>query len=127
MRAFEKILQLLSALTGIACLVVTGQATAQTLSTLRTFTGAADGGRPIYGGLLLSSNRLYGTAAHGGDSDLGTVFAVNVDGTGFTLQSSTNLDSPVWTTNVAAPLVVNGQYTLTNPISGTQKYFRLSQ
>src|SRR5262249_11982646 len=64
--------------------MLAGQLEAQTFSTLYNFTGGTDGGRPIYGGLLLSSNRLYGTAAHGGDSDLGTVFAVNVDGTGFT-------------------------------------------
>jgi alpha-tubulin suppressor-like RCC1 family protein len=45
---------------------------------------------------------------------------------GFNLQSTTNLISPVWTTNLSAPVVVNGQYTLTNPIAGTQ-FFRLSQ
>jgi hypothetical protein len=49
------------------------------------------------------------------------------DYTGYTLQSTTNLSSPVWTTNSAAPVVVNGQNVVTNPISGTQQYFRLSQ
>ena len=47
--------------------------------------------------------------------------------TGFTLQSTTNLASTVWSTNLPAPAVVNGQYTVTNPISGTQQFFRLSQ
>jgi hypothetical protein len=47
--------------------------------------------------------------------------------TGFTIQSTTNLTSPVWTTNLPAPVVVNGEYTVTNPISGTQQFFRLSQ
>jgi len=47
--------------------------------------------------------------------------------TGLTLQSATNLGSAVWTTNSPAPLVVNGQNTVTNPISGTQQFFRLSQ
>jgi hypothetical protein len=47
--------------------------------------------------------------------------------TGFTLQSTTNLVSPVWTSNSLAPVVVNGQNTVTNPISGTQQFFRLSQ
>jgi len=47
---------------------------------------------------------------------------------GFTLQSTTNHpSSAIWTTNLPAPVVVNGQYTLTNPISGTQQFFRLSQ
>jgi beta-glucanase (GH16 family) len=48
--------------------------------------------------------------------------------TGFTLQSTTNLgSSAVWSTNSPAPVVVNGQNTVTNPISDTQMFFRLSQ
>lgn len=46
---------------------------------------------------------------------------------GFTLQSTTNLSLPVWTTNFSAPIVINGQNTVTTPISGTQQFFRLSQ
>jgi hypothetical protein len=49
------------------------------------------------------------------------------DYTGYTLQSTTNLGSPVWTTNSPTPVVVNGQNTVTNPISGTQEFYRLSQ
>jgi hypothetical protein len=43
------------------------------------------------------------------------------------LQSTTNVFSPVWTTNLPAPVTVNGLNTVTNPISGTQQFFRLSQ
>src|SRR5258707_3777008 len=50
---------------------------------LLTFTGIGDGANPS-GGLILSGNTLYGTTAHGGSSGAGTVFAVNIDGTGFT-------------------------------------------
>jgi hypothetical protein len=47
---------------------------------------------------------------------------------GFTLQSTTNLVSPVvWTTNSPAPVVINGQTTVTNLISGGQKFYRLRQ
>jgi hypothetical protein len=47
---------------------------------------------------------------------------------GFTLQFTTNLgSSAVWTTNSPAPVVVNGQNTVTNPISGAQQFYRLSQ
>ena len=47
---------------------------------------------------------------------------------GFTLQSTTNLIPPVlWTTNSPPPVVVNGHNTVTNPIAGTQRFFRLSQ
>ena len=35
-------------------------------------------------------------------------------------QSTTNLgSSAIWTTNSLAPVVVNGQYTVTNPVSGS--------
>jgi uncharacterized repeat protein (TIGR03803 family) len=95
--------------------------------------------------LILSGNTLYGTAAYGGSSGNGTVFSLFIppqltivrSGTnvmltwptnyaGFTLEFATNLVSPtVWKTNSTAPVVVNGQNTMTNPISGTQTFFRL--
>jgi len=44
------------------------------------------------------------------------------------LQSATNLVPPVvWSTNSPGPVVVNGQFTVTNPVSGTQQFYRLSQ
>jgi uncharacterized repeat protein (TIGR03803 family) len=43
----------------------------------------SDGGEP-YAGLVLSSNVLYGTSWEAGTNGQGTVFAVNIDGTGFT-------------------------------------------
>jgi AAA ATPase domain len=47
---------------------------------------------------------------------------------GFTLQSTTNLgSSAVWTTNSPAPVVVNGQNKVKNPISGAQQFYRFSQ
>jgi hypothetical protein len=50
------------------------------------------------------------------------------DYTGFTLQSTTNLGSPaVWSTNSPAPVVIGGQNTVTNPITGAQKFYRLVQ
>jgi hypothetical protein len=48
----------------------------------------------------------------------------NVTGT---LQFTTNLVSPAaWNTNLPSPVVVNGQNAVTNPISGSQQFFRLS-
>jgi hypothetical protein len=47
---------------------------------------------------------------------------------GFILQSTANLVSPVvWVTNSPPPIVVNGQTTVTNPASETQKFYRLIQ
>jgi hypothetical protein len=49
------------------------------------------------------------------------------DYTGFTLRSTTNLGTPVWTTNSPAPTVIAGQNTVTNPITGAQRFYRLVQ
>jgi uncharacterized repeat protein (TIGR03803 family) len=120
---------------------------------LHSFTGGSGDGAGPYGGLILSGNTLYGTTYSGGSSGNGTVFSLTLgsvsappplltiisSGTnvvltwptaaaGFTLQSTTNLVSPaIWSTVSPAPVVVNGQNTVTNPISGTRKFFRLSQ
>jgi uncharacterized repeat protein (TIGR03803 family) len=99
--------------------------------------------------LILSGNNLYGAGSGGGASGYGTIFNISLPvtppqlaitpsganviltwpttATGFTLQSTTNLISPVWVTNLSAPLIVNGQNTVTNPSSGTPRFFRLSQ
>ena len=125
-------------------------------TTLYSFTASPDNtngdGAAIYAGLLLSGSALYGTALNGGSSGNGTVFSLsfapqltimpagatvvltwptNVAGftyAGFMLQSTTNLVSPsVWTTVFPGPVIVNGQNAVTNPISGTHKFYRLSQ
>ncbi len=120
-------------------------------TTLHDFSGGSDGALPA-GGLILSGNILYGTALNGGTPGSGTVFnlalpppqltiapaGTNVILTwptntlgfpaGFALQSATNLVSPAgWSTVSPSPSVVNGQYAVTNPIPGTQKFYRLSQ
>ena len=108
----------------------------------------SDGGYPV-GGLILSNNTLYGTTHIGGTSGSGTIFSISLpasqpqltilpsgpnviltwptNATGYTLQSTPNLDSPVWTTNSPPPVIVNAQNTVSNPISGTQQFFRLIQ
>jgi hypothetical protein len=46
--------------------------------------------------------------------------------TGYTLESATNLVPPVaWQTNSTAPIVIGGQNVITNPITGSQQFFRL--
>ena len=48
--------------------------------------------------------------------------------TGYTLQAKTNLNpSVIWATVSPAPIIVNGQNAVTNPLSGPQKFYRLSQ
>ena len=105
-----------------------------------------DGASPT--GLVLSGNTLYGAAGNGGLFGSGTIFSISLpptppqltlalsggsvvltwptSATGFSLQSITNLVSlGAWTFISATPVVVNGQNTVTNPISGTQQFYRL--
>jgi uncharacterized repeat protein (TIGR03803 family) len=123
-------------------------------TTLHSFTGLTGGsnndGNSLTGGLALSGNILFGTASLGGSFGSGTLFSISLpvnqprltitaggenvilswptNATGFTLQSTTNLgSSAVWTTNSLAPVVVNWLNTVTNPISGTQQFYRLAQ
>ncbi len=71
-------------------LILAGRVTAQTFTTLHSFTsqygdpaGNTDGAHPE-AGLVLSSNILYGTATSGGIANGGAVFAINANGNGFT-------------------------------------------
>jgi uncharacterized repeat protein (TIGR03803 family) len=117
------------------------------LTTLYSFTGSSDGSGPnavVQG----SDGNFYGTT-------YGTVFRLTIvqdppqltiipsgtnviltwptnfagfDYTGFILQSTTNLVSPAgWSAVSPGPVVINGQSTVTNPISGIRKFYRLSQ
>jgi uncharacterized repeat protein (TIGR03803 family) len=87
-----KNLFILPALIAVLNLIPAGRVTAQTFTTLHSFTATnglaqtnSDGANP-YAGLITNSsgNTLYGTAWAGGQFGKGTVFAVNTDGTGFT-------------------------------------------
>ena len=110
--------------------------------TLYNFTPGSAGGSEAR--FILSGNTLYGTG--------GLVYSLsfrpqltitpsggyviftwptNVAGfdyTGYTLESSTNLVPPaVWTAVSPGPVVIDGQNAVTNLISGTQQFYRLSQ
>jgi uncharacterized repeat protein (TIGR03803 family) len=106
----------------------------------------SDGADP--NSLVLSNNTLYGTTTRGGSGGSGTIFSISLppqltiipsgvppsgiiltwptNAFGFTLQSTTNLDSPaVWVTNSPAPVVIGDQNVVTNPIPGPQQFYRL--
>ncbi len=119
-------------------------------TTLYSFTGRSDGANPVAGSIF-SNHTLYGTAYGGATAGNGTVFSLSLgpvsapqltiissganviltwptNATGFTLQSTTNLVSPaIWTNVSPGPVVLNRQNTVTNPISGTRQFYRLSQ
>jgi uncharacterized repeat protein (TIGR03803 family) len=118
-------------------------------TTLYNFSGGSDGANP-QAALISTANTFYGTTSAGGSGGVGTVFSLSLGpvsppqlaivsagtnviltwtntASAHTLQSATNLVSSVWTTNSPTLVVVNGQLMVTNPISGSQQFFRLSQ
>jgi uncharacterized repeat protein (TIGR03803 family) len=97
-------------------------------------------------GVILSANTLYGAAQCGGTTGWGTVFSLVIqpqlsiapslpyiiltwqtNAAGFTLQSTTNLSLVDWSTVSTTPVIVNGQFTVTNSISSAQQFYQLSQ
>ena len=117
---------------------------------LHDFNADDDGSEPD--ALTLVGDSLYGMARNYGSpeyTDSGTVFRLSFapqltidcsetdvvltwptkvagfDYSGFTLQSATNLASPTWISNSLAPTVISGRYTVTNPASEPQQFFRL--
>src|SRR5450759_4758581 len=117
MKTFIIKLFLLPALIAGLNLIPAGRVTAQTFTTLHSFTllnnsTNSDGARP-YAGLILSGNTLYGTAFQGGSSGNGTVFSVNTNGAGFTnLHSFTAAPGPLYTNSdgafLQAGLILSG-------------------
>jgi uncharacterized repeat protein (TIGR03803 family) len=116
------------------------------LTTLTFFAGS-NGSNP-WGSLLQADDgNLYGTTYSGGASNCGTIFRIvmpavlnsRVSGNelvlswptnhvGFTLQSSTNLNSSTnWIDSTSAPAVVGAQFTVTNSISNSAQFYRLKK
>jgi uncharacterized repeat protein (TIGR03803 family) len=113
---------------------------------LHSFTGTNEGYQS-FAGLILSSKTLYGTTVAGGTSGNGTIFSLTLpsppsltiraegsnailtwptNSVGFTLQSATNLDGTgMWSPVAAVPVVIKGENTVTNSVSGSPQFYRL--
>ena len=104
------------------------------------------GGHPV-AGVVVWGNALYGDAYDGGAGGAGSIFVFSLgppqlvaersgpnivlswpaEATGFKLQFTTDLSSPAsWTNLSSAPVPDNGQNRVTNVISGSRGWFRLS-
>jgi len=104
-------------------------AMAATLATVATDTDGNLTGLPsseAYGGFISKSTTPPQLAISRSGASFVLTWPTNA--AGFTLQSTTNVVAPaVWITNSPSPVVVNGQNTVTNPISGPHMFYRLSQ
>jgi uncharacterized repeat protein (TIGR03803 family) len=127
----------------------TGYTVLRSFSALSSQTNS-DGAVPL-GELMLSGNTLLGTTFTGAAAGSGALFALSLgptsppqlsinhygqnvvltwptDSLGFSLQSSTNLSSSLlWSNTPSSPVIINGQNTVTNPISDAQTFFRLKR
>lgn len=74
-------------------------------------SGLFDGGSPYAGLVVDSSGTLYGTTYYGGTMDLGTVFRIRTDGTGFQLLHSFS-SAPSDGSRPRASLVLDGKGNL---------------
>ena len=113
----------LSLAVGLSCFLA-AEAIAQRVTVLHTFTGP-DGYNPR-AGLILGGKTLYGTTYWGGGPGNGTVFAVNLDGSGFrTLHQFTPVLGHNYTNgdgaNPATGLVLSGR-TLYGTVYGGGGY-----
>jgi catechol 2,3-dioxygenase-like lactoylglutathione lyase family enzyme len=58
----------------------------------------------------------------------GSVLSWPTNATGFIVQSTSSLTPPIiWADNTNLPVILNGQYTLTNTLSPAAQFFRLKQ
>ena len=131
----------------VAALLPLAAAHASTFSVLHQFNGE-DGFLLLAGVIADGQGNLYGTTEFGGGGNSGTVFSLPIPGPqlaiarsgtsvvltwstndlGYTLESAPALGPPaVWSTASPPPVVVNSVNTVTNPISGTAKFYRLAQ
>jgi len=91
---------------------------------LKTFAGYPDGAIPE-SALTLSGNTLYGTTLYGGTGNNGTLFKINLDGTGYSILknfppniSGTNIDGGLNYVATAGLTLSGGVFYSTAPIGG---------
>lgn len=86
---------------------------------LDTITATNSDGAIPYGGLVLMSNKLYGTTFAGGAGGRGTVFSLQTDGSGFTVLRHFAAVDSVTRTNIGGASPSAGLIISTNVLYGT--------
>jgi uncharacterized repeat protein (TIGR03803 family) len=103
------------ALLAMSAIFLAASTEAAVFSDLHIFSG--NDGAWLTAGLVLSGNTLYGTTLGGGTNASGTVFAINVDGSGFT-----NLYDFAGTIYSRAPQGYAGLVLSSNSLYGTMTF-----
>ena len=86
---------------------------------LHLFLGYPSDGANPSAGLILSGNTLYGTTVYGGNSDSGTVFILNTDGTGYATLYQFTATDPATGTNSDGAGPQDGLTLSANTLYGT--------
>ena len=86
---------------------------------LHHFAGYPSDGANTYYGLVLSGNTLYGTTGNGGSGDNGTVFALNTNGTSYTILHNFAPFEPDAANNSEGALPTGGLVLSGNTLYGT--------
>jgi uncharacterized repeat protein (TIGR03803 family) len=86
---------------------------------LHLFLGYPSDGANPSAGLILSGNTLYGTTVYGGNSDSGTVFTLNTDGTGYATLYQFTATDPATGTNSDGAGPQDGLTLSANTLYGT--------
>jgi hypothetical protein len=80
----------------------------------------------IDGVALIGTGPVMPVSLNAGSSGNGLVLSWPTNAVGFTLQSTANLSPPVtWIDSRTTPVVMGAQFALTNPVSGTARFYRL--
>jgi hypothetical protein len=94
----------------------------------RLYFGPSTGPNDPADNLEISSMTIIGLTLNIQLAGANAILSWTTNVPGFNLASATNLASPVWSTNnLPAPVVVDAQNVVTNPIAGPRQFFRLQQ
>jgi hypothetical protein len=94
----------------------------------RLYWGPSSGANDVANNLEISSMTIFGLMLNIQVQGANAILSWPTNVPGFSLASTLNLATGPWVTNgLPAPAVVNGQNVVTNPIAGSQEFFRLQQ
>jgi len=86
-------------------------------------TGAAGNTNSSYATLTVVTPVTLGYVRQGSE----LVFSWTTNAAGYSLEFATNLPATNWTPASPAPIIVDGQYVMTNDMTGAEKYYRLKK
>lgn len=91
----------------------------------RLWFGTSSGLNDTADNFEISSMTILGLALNIQKAGTNVILSWSTNAPGFKLESSPSLSAQSWSPVLPDPVIVNGQNAVTNPIAGTQKFYRL--